>query len=141
MQVHKYNSYIFLLVWLHKGKNSRVKDAATTRYGVNTRPVMTTIEQFRYHLQSQVILSEGKENHQKQNTNTERDRQLHQTYCMDINCVSLWSFFSCSSNRKMQVHKYNIYFYLYDYTKAKIDIPNTQIHVTTHFPGLVQAMQ
>ena len=35
-------------------------------YGVNTRPVMTTIEQFRYRLQSQVTLSEGKENHQKQ---------------------------------------------------------------------------
>ena len=43
---------------------------------------MTTIEQFRYRLQSQVTLSEGKENHQKQNTNTERDRQLHQTALM-----------------------------------------------------------
>ena len=53
-------------------------------YGVNTRPVMTTIEQFRYRLQSQVTLSEGKENHQKQkqNTNTERDGQLHQTALM-----------------------------------------------------------
>ena len=66
--------------------NSRVQQESKMQeqqhYGVNTRPVMTTIEQFRYRLQSQVALSEGKENHQKQNTNTERDRQLHQTALM-----------------------------------------------------------
>jgi hypothetical protein len=65
--------------------NSRVQQESKMQeqhYGVNTRPVMTTIEQFRYHLQSQVTLSEGKENHQKQNTNTERDRHLHQTALM-----------------------------------------------------------
>jgi hypothetical protein len=65
--------------------NSRVQQESKMQqqnYGVNTHPAMTTIEQFRYRLQSQVTLSEGKENHQKQNTNTERDRQLHRTALM-----------------------------------------------------------
>jgi hypothetical protein len=64
---------------------------------------MTTIEQFRYRLQSQVTLSEGKENHKKQNTNTERDRLLVIGKCKFISTI-------------------HIYFYLYDYTKAKITI-------------------
>jgi hypothetical protein len=58
--------------------NSRVQQESKMQeqhYGVNTHPVMTTIEQFRYRLQSQVTLSEGKENHQKQNTNTETEYQ------------------------------------------------------------------
>ena len=55
--------------------NSRVQQESKMQqqhYDINTHPVMTTIEQFRYRLQNQVTLSEGKENYQKQNTNTER---------------------------------------------------------------------
>ena len=44
--------------------NSRVQQESKMQqqhYGINTHPAMTTIEQFRYRLQSQVTLSEGKE--------------------------------------------------------------------------------
>ena len=71
--------------------NSRVQQESKMQeqhYGVNTHPVMTTIEQFRYRLQSQVTLSEGKENNQKQNTNTETEYQYRKRQAVTSNSTN-----------------------------------------------------